>query len=77
MNHPRDAMARARKAAGMSQEDLGSRIGISRQAINMIETGAGGPSLRNALRIAKVLGRSVEGLFSVPSAHGKGDRIQE
>lgn len=61
----------------MSQDDLASRVGISRQAINTIETGAGGPSLRNALRIAKVLGHAVEDLFSVPAMHMDGDRIHE
>lgn len=69
MTNHRVAMKKARRNAGYSQEALAKKVGLSRQAINMIETGSGGPSLRNAMRISKVLGRSVEDLF--------GDSVKE
>ena len=52
----------------MTQESLGHKVGLSRQSINMIERGSGGPKLRSAMRIAKVLGHSVEDLFGDSAA---------
>ena len=34
-----DRLAKARATAGLSQQELGSRLGLSRQAINSYETG--------------------------------------
>ena len=69
MTGHRVAMERARRNAGYSQEALANKVGLSRQSINTIETGSGRPGLRNAMRISKVLGHSVEGLF--------GDSVEE
>ena len=63
MTGHRVAMEKARRNAGYSQEALAKKVGLSRQSINTIETGSGRPSLRNAMRISKVLGHSVEDLF--------------
>jgi len=63
MGDARTAMVRARQDAGLSQEALGDKVGLSRQAINTIERGAGLPKLRSAIRISKVLGHSIEDLF--------------
>ena len=49
---------------GFSQAELGGRVGVSRQAINLIENGKHGPSLALALAIARVLGHPVEAIFS-------------
>jgi putative transcriptional regulator len=46
-----------------SQADLASWLGVSRQTVNALEAGRWEPSLRLALKIAKVFGRSVEEVF--------------
>lgn len=52
-----------REAAGMSQEELGYLAGLSRQAINAIETGKHEPSIWAAYDIARIFGRSIEEIF--------------
>ena len=49
----------------LSQSELAERIGVSRQTINSIETGRYVPSTVVALKLASVLGRSVEELFQL------------
>ncbi|CAN5300186.1 helix-turn-helix transcriptional regulator [soil metagenome] len=49
----------------LSQADLADRIGVSRQTINSIETGRYVPSTALALKLAGVLGRTVEQLFQL------------
>lgn len=46
-----------------SQADLASRLGVSRQTVNAIETEKYDPSLPLAFRIAEVFGRSIEAIF--------------
>ena len=46
-----------------SQEALGKRLGVSRQAINAIERGKHAPSLQLAFSIAEVFGCDIEGVF--------------
>lgn len=43
-----------RAAAGMSQAELGDRIGVTRQTVNAIEGGKYSPSLEVAFKIAQV-----------------------
>lgn len=57
-----------RAEQGWTQEELGKRLGVSRQAVNAIETGKHGPSLDLAFRIAAAFGRTVEEIFDNP--HG-------
>lgn len=57
-----------RAERGWTQEDLARRLGVSRQAVNAIETGKHGPSLDLAFRIAAAFGRPVEEIFDNP--HG-------
>ena len=71
MSPARPEMVRARQSIGLSQEALGERVGLSRQSINTIERGAGNPSLRNAMRISRVLGHSVEDLFGDSDGESK------
>jgi putative molybdopterin biosynthesis protein len=52
-----------RQAAGLSQQELARRCGLTRQAINAIEAGHYVPSTLVALRIARALGSRVEDLF--------------
>ncbi|RJL20836.1 helix-turn-helix transcriptional regulator [Bailinhaonella thermotolerans] len=52
-----------RTAAGLSQQALGERLGVSRQTINAIEQGRYDPSLPLAIRLARFFGRAVEEVF--------------
>jgi putative transcriptional regulator len=46
-----------------SQQDLGERLGVSRQSVNAIETGRYDPSLPLAFRISDVFERPIEEIF--------------
>jgi putative transcriptional regulator len=46
-----------------SQADLASRLKVSRQTVNAIETGKYDPSLPLAFRIAKLLNQPIERIF--------------
>jgi putative transcriptional regulator len=46
-----------------SQAELGSRLGVSRQAVNAIETGKYDPSLPLAFKLAHLFGRPIEEIF--------------
>ena len=54
---------------GWSQAELGDRVGVSRQAINAIETEKHDPSLDLAFRLASIFGETVETVFDNP--HGR------
>ena len=47
-----------------SQADLATRLEISRQSVNAIETGKYDPSLPLAFRIARLFGMTIEQVFS-------------
>jgi putative transcriptional regulator len=49
-----------------SQEELASRVGVTRQTINSIETGRYEPSLPLAIKLAHLFGMHVEDLFLLP-----------
>ena len=49
---------------GWSQADLAGRIGVSRQAVNALETGKHDPSLGLAYRIAATFDLPVEEVFA-------------
>ena len=57
---------RRRLAAGLSQQALAERVGVTRQAIHAIETARYAPNTLVALRLARALGCGVEALFSLP-----------
>lgn len=50
-------------AEEMTQSELGSRIGVTRQTIAAIETGKYSPTLEAAFKIADVFGRTLEEVF--------------
>ncbi len=54
-----------RKRRQWTQEEMGDLLEVSRQTINSIENGRYDPSLTLALKIAKLLDESVEGVFVV------------
>ena len=60
-----------------SQAALGGRLGVSRQAVNAIETGKYDPSLPLAFKIARLFDTPIEEIFSDepagPSSDGGDD----
>ncbi len=57
-----------RTGKGWTQEQLGQALGVSRQAVNALETEKHDPSLDLAYRIAVLFGRPVEDIFDNPHA---------
>lgn len=55
-----------RTARGLTQEALGRELGVSRQAVNALETGKHDPSLDLAYRIAASFNRPLETIFRNP-----------
>jgi putative transcriptional regulator len=53
-----------------SQQDLATRLEVSRQSVNAIETGKYDPSLPLAFRIARLFGLTIESIFSDESTAG-------
>jgi putative transcriptional regulator len=59
-----NSIRRLRFEAGeMTQEELGRRIGMTRQTVAAIESRKYGPSLEAAFRIARVFGQPLEAVF--------------
>ncbi len=52
-----------REAKGLTQKELGKKVGVSRQAVNAIETGKFDPSIWLAYDLATYFGLSIEELF--------------
>jgi putative transcriptional regulator len=46
-----------------SQAELGGRLGVSRQAVNAIETGKYDPSLPLAFKLARLFDLAIEEIF--------------
>ena len=63
-------LKRQRKAAGLSQNELAERVGVSRQAILAIEASRNVPSTSLGLKLAYALGCSVEDIFQLAPAPG-------
>lgn len=58
----------ARRAADLTQLRLAELIGVSRQTVVAIENGGYAPSVYLALALGRVLGHSVEELFTEEDA---------
>ncbi|UIJ44883.1 helix-turn-helix transcriptional regulator [Sphingomonas cannabina] len=65
-NHLREL----RNGRKWTQEELGARVGVSRQAVIALETDKHDPSLDLAYRIAAVFGADVESIFPNPHLDG-------
>lgn len=65
----RNCLRRLRTEQGWTQEQLGQKLGVSRQAVNALETEKHDPSLDLAYRIAAVFGLAVEEIFE--NAYGR------
>jgi putative transcriptional regulator len=60
-----------RAERGLSQADLASRLEVSRQSVNAIETGKYDPSLPLAFRIAELFQLPIEAIFINPSQESR------
>ena len=54
----------------LTQEQLAQSVGVSRQAINAIETGKYDPSLPLAIKLGKLFSKPVEEIFLVDEEAG-------
>ena len=61
-----ERIARRRKALGISQEELGARLGISRQAVSKWETNVAVPDMENLLALSREFGVPVAELTGTP-----------
>lgn len=52
-----------RAERGWSQAELAGRVGVSRQAVNAIETGKYDPSLPLAFKLARLFDMGIEDIF--------------
>lgn len=52
-----------RAEKGWSQAEVAERLNIARQSVNAIENGKADPSLPLGMRIARLFGLPVEGVF--------------
>jgi len=57
-----------REAAGMTQAELATRIGVTRQTVIAIEQERYSPSLELAFQIARVFGLGLDEVFQYPRA---------
>ncbi len=56
-------MRETRQRKKLSQADLSKLVGVSRQTINMIESGEYNPTLALCLKICQILGCTLNDLF--------------
>lgn len=59
----KNRLRKLRESLGLTQEQLGELVGVSRQAINAIETEKYEPSIWLAYDICKIFHRSIEEVF--------------
>ena len=57
------AMKDARAKAGLSQQELADKLGVSRQTINAIEKGDYNPTIKLCVGICRILGLTLNDLF--------------
>lgn len=62
----RNTLRELRTGRGWTQEQLGQALGVSRQAVNALETEKHDPSLDLAYRIAVLFSQPVEEIFDNP-----------
>lgn len=60
-----------REAKGLTQKEVGEKVGVSRQAINAIETGKFDPSIWLAYDLAKLFNSSIEDFFDFEGSERK------
>lgn len=58
-----EALAKARKKLGLTQEELASRLGYSKASVSNWENGYSNPTLSDAFRISEILDEDINVLF--------------
>ena len=58
-----EKMKQARAVLSMSQSELARAVGVSRQTINMVESGEYNPTLGLCIKICHALGKTLDELF--------------
>lgn len=58
-----EKMKQIRLERQLSQAELARRVGVSRQTVNMIESGDYNPTLALCIRICRELGETLDELF--------------
>ena len=58
-----EKMREARQQKGISQTELSTLIGVSRQTVNMIENGDYNPTIALCLKLCKALDKTLNDLF--------------
>ncbi|HEV2651328.1 MAG TPA: helix-turn-helix transcriptional regulator [Rhizomicrobium sp.] len=66
----RNRLSALRAERNWSQADLASRLEVSRQSVNAIETGRYDPSLPLAFKIGELFSLTIEQIFISPSKEG-------
>ncbi len=66
----RNRLSALRAERNWSQADLATRLEVSRQSVNAIETGRYDPSLPLAFKIGELFGLPIEQIFVSPSKEG-------
>ena len=64
-------MLQLRKMAGLTQDELAEKIGVSRQSLSKWEKGESVPDLENAANIAQALGASLDELVNYDQSKEK------
>ena len=59
----RNRVRELRVQAGLTQEEIADRVGVSRQTIISIESGRYNPSILLAHKLARLFSESIEDLF--------------
>jgi len=62
-NRMNDRMRAARQEKGLSQSELSKLVGVSRQTINMVESGEYNTTLALCIRICEALGCTLNDIF--------------
>lgn len=65
---------RRRRELRLTQAELATTVGVSRQTVIAVEQGDYAPSVHLALRIARALGATVEELFAEGTTTGEARR---
>ena len=60
-----------RETRDLTQKEVGELVGVSRQAINAIETGKFAPSIWLAYDLSKLFGMSIEEFFDFEGSERK------
>ncbi len=68
----KNILADLRQLRGLTQQELGEWVGVSRQTIISLESGRYNPSLELAHRLAVFFGMNIENLFIFDDAKTKG-----